>query len=246
MIISTVLKTCESNDMEKSKLPAKANNITIEWHKNGGFSPFYEKFIISKDSCIYDIQDKYGVYRQIKFQLSEKQIDSLYSVFVLNKFDKIETEEYHVTDRGGTNIRLNVDSLSFYVSDSGISIVKKLYIKQYIAIEKAIISIVFDELELHKIDKIIDVNQLFEDATLDVSIVINDEIEYYFEKDDNSFEPLVVKLFEKNNVFLVIYSFYDEQNDKYIEKNRYKYVLQELPTNKNLVMSIKFDNLIVE
>ena len=124
---------CQSSE-KGNKLPAtRPVDLTLSYYNDGGMIDFRENMFISKDSCIYEINDE-GKKQKITFNLNETDLDELYSVLKKNRFDEIEfITEKEVYDRGGLSIRISWghNAKQLEVSNAGRSFIKKNWLNEW-------------------------------------------------------------------------------------------------------------------
>jgi hypothetical protein len=245
LFVVSLFGTCNPEIMSDSNLPKEHENISIRWNENGGMVHFSEKIEISKDSCIYEI-NRQGNLQRIVFQLTKEQIDSLYTIFRKNKFDKIKTYEEEILDRGGSSIYLTVDNQNYTVSNSGFSIIEKDWAAQYNGIENAIRKIAFEELENHKFDVLIEIDQTILDNEYYVKIQIDESI-ILFESKESDYKQDSVKLFDENNEISVYFQYYKDDKTDYLSvEKRFEYLLPNLPDDKKIILAIENEKLVVK
>jgi hypothetical protein len=225
-----------------TNLPVKPRVIEITWKVDSGMLNKSESIYISNDSCTYTLKVK-GRKQLIKFKLKTSVIDSLYQVFYNNKFDKIETFEEEIYDRGGTSIHINVDGESYLVSNSGMTLIKEIYLANYSTVENTIKTITFDEISKQK--RLIDIklDSSITNSEHNVILYVNDK-SYYQEKKDGEYLTLDLSLFSMNNLF-EIYFMQKSVNQSYeTVVERFNVILDELPT-KNEISLILVDNQLI-
>lgn len=106
-------------EKNETGLPEKGNELRINWIDGGGMLDLRTEIFISNDSCSWSYR-KNGREKHIPFQLSEKELNQLYGLFVKNKFHLIKSRsEGEIYDRGGVEISLNVDGTSYRQNNSG-------------------------------------------------------------------------------------------------------------------------------
>lgn len=244
MFLTSLFGTCNHEIMFDSNLPENSENIRITWNENGGMMYYNEKIEISTDSCVYELNTQY-VERRIVFQLTKEKIDSLYSVFLENKFDKIKTYEEPVLDRGGTSINLFVDNQSYSVSNCCLSFIKKGNWAQYNGVENVIRKMTFDELENYKSEVLVETDKSIIDNEYYVKILINEEI-VLSESKEGDYKQDTLKLFDENNEINVYFQYYQDGTDYLSVEKSFKYVLPNLPDDKKIVLAIEDGELIVK
>jgi hypothetical protein len=111
-----------------SQLPAQQNGLpatrpadfTLSFHFDGGMRYHFEDITITKDSCIYKLNEQ-GKILVNRFKLSEAGLDSLYTMLQQNQFTQIEySSGGQVYDRGGEKITIgwNNNQQRYTVNDS--------------------------------------------------------------------------------------------------------------------------------
>jgi hypothetical protein len=225
-----------------TNLPEKPKQLEIKWSVDGGMLNRSEHIYISNDSCAYNLKIE-GRQQFVNFALNQDLLDSLYNSFYNNNFDKIESIEKEIYDRGGTSISIEVDGYDYEVSNSGVSYVKENYKSNYLKVESAIKTIAFDELSKQK--RLIDIklDTSITNSEHNVILYANDK-SYYQEKKDGEYITLDLSLFSMNNLF-EIYFMQKSVNQSYeTVVERFNVILDELPT-KNEISLILVDNQLI-
>lgn len=108
----------------QSRLPEQCpEDIIFIYRLSGGLRYYSEMIFISRDSCYYLVNNA-GSITRCDFNLSGEELETLYLIFRDNNFDRIETYEKRVFDRGGENIILNWGKEYVNVSNSGFSFIE--------------------------------------------------------------------------------------------------------------------------
>ncbi len=116
------------NDPLPDKRPEK---FIIEYRLDGGMRYYSEALYISEDSSYFTINDG-GAISRINFILDDKELDRIYKVFTDNEFDRIQTYEEKVYDRGGNSVYLRWGNGKFNsVSSSGMNFIDKDWIDEW-------------------------------------------------------------------------------------------------------------------
>ena len=93
---------------------------------------YSEALYISEDSSYFTINDG-GAISRINFILDDKELDRIYKVFTDNEFDRIQTYEEKVYDRGGNSVYLRWGNGKFNsVSSSGMNFIDKDWIDEFV------------------------------------------------------------------------------------------------------------------
>jgi hypothetical protein len=123
------------------RLPAQQNSLpvicpadfTLSYHYDGGMSYHFEDITITRDSCIYKLNEK-GKIRVKRFKLTDAGLNSLYAMLVQNQFTQIEYRSGgQVYDRGGEKITIgwNNNRQRYTVNDSQSSFVQKAWFSKW-------------------------------------------------------------------------------------------------------------------
>lgn len=134
-----------------SPLPDKRpDDLQFSYSQSGGMMYYSENIFISKDSCYYKINDG-GAVTRVNFRMTPDELDKLYSVFLENNFDEIESYEEKVYDRGGESISLSwKPGKHINVSNSGMTFIKDSWKKEWSACSNAIEKIAAEQMEAQK------------------------------------------------------------------------------------------------
>lgn len=115
-----VLDACVASG---SVLPEKRpDDFEASFSFNGGMLPYSESLHIAADESTYRLF-KQGLEIVIHFQVSDEELDSLYKTLREDQFDRIQSREEQVYDRGGYSMSMQANGESYHVSDSGVSFV---------------------------------------------------------------------------------------------------------------------------
>lgn len=138
---------------DNDRLPdSRPEKIVFQLSLSGGMLYYSEDLYISSDSCYFLVNDG-GAVSKIRFNMSSGELDKLYRVFTENDFDRIETYEEMIYDRGGETIYLRWGTGKYAsVSNSGMSIVEKAWRNEWSACLNALGKIVENELSRQKKD----------------------------------------------------------------------------------------------
>lgn len=134
-----------------SPLPDKRpDDLHFSWSQSGGMMYYSENIFISKDSCYYKINDG-GAITRVDFRMTADELDKLYSVFLENSFDEIESYEEKVYDRGGESISLSwKPGKHINVSNSGMTFIEDSWKKEWSACSNAIEKIAAEQMDAQK------------------------------------------------------------------------------------------------
>jgi len=143
-ILCSSFMSCQS-PAQDGGLPAKRlPDFSLSYHLDGGMRYYSEDLFISKDSCIYDVND--GGKRTIsRFKLTEVELDALYQSLQKNEFDRIGfSDKGMVYDRGGVSISITCDNNKkrIHVSDAQSSFVNGNRRKEWNAVCSYLLSLV--------------------------------------------------------------------------------------------------------
>jgi hypothetical protein len=147
---------CAKNSGDKrdnDRLPdSRPEKIVFRFSLSGGMMYYSEDLYISSDSCYYSVNDG-GAVSKIHFNMLPAELDKLYKVFTDNDFDRIETYEEKIYDRGGESIYLSWGSGKYAsVSNSGMSLIEKSWRNEWSECINALGKIVEIELSRQKKD----------------------------------------------------------------------------------------------
>ena len=139
------------NDRENDPLPDKRpDRLSISLGLSGGMLYYSEDLYISSDSCYYFVNDG-GAISKFYFKISSDDFDKLYKVFTDNRFDEIKTHEEMIYDRGGEFLRLSWGKGKYCeISNSGMSVIKDSWQKEWSACVNAVNEVVKTETEKQK------------------------------------------------------------------------------------------------
>lgn len=217
--------------------------IVVTWNKNGGMLPERTQIYISNDSCSY-FTSKQGVDQLLEYRIPELDLKTLYNVFYTNKFNEIETFHEEIYDRGGSSISLSADTQSFSVSNSGMTLIKENNKEQYAAVEKAILN--FNKTQISKQSKtvIIDLDSSIANYSNYVVLYVNGAVEYSEEQNGEYF-TLELDLLPMNNKFEIYLLKKDDKDFPVLDK-RYEVLLEQLPENNKVLLTLDGDQLIIK
>lgn len=244
-VFSTYLLSCSNlssthGNEKNGDLPKSPKKIKIYWNENGGMMPQYSQIYISNDSCSY-LSSKQNVRQLVEYAVSEEEIRSLYDVFYTNEFNKIQTYQQEIYDRGGSSVSLIVDDQSFSVSNSGVDFIKEKNKSQYATIEKAIFKLNKTYVNRQKRTVFIDLDTSITNTKNNVILYVNDNIEYSEEKNGEYF-TLEIDLLPMNNNFQIY--FMKDGNKSWQEVNkRFDFLLEQLPENNKIMLTLEGDQL---
>ena len=146
---------CAKNTTENNNDPlpeSRPGNFSVNYHVDGGMMYYFEDLYISSDSSFYLVNDG-GAVSKLYFTVSPAEMDRLYSVFQVNRFDDIETYEEMVYDRGGENISLRWGKNKYCrISNSGITFITENWSSEWNACIKEVQKITALQSEAHKKD----------------------------------------------------------------------------------------------
>jgi len=243
-----VLSSCanlssNAGNNNSGNLPKDPKEIKISWYKDGGMLPEYSRIYISNDSCSY-LSSKQNIEQIVKYQVSNIELKALYDVFYNNEFNKIQTFEEEIYDRGGSSISLTADTQSFSISNSGMTLIKENNQAQYANIEKAILNLNKAYVNKQKQTILIDLDTSITNYKNNVTLYVNDNIVYSEEKNGEYF-TLELELLPINNSFQIY--FMEDGNNPWQEVDkRFEFLLEQLPLNNNILLTLEDNQLIVK
>lgn len=240
LLITVAVSACK---VLSTNLPEKPKQFNISWRVDGGMLDRSESIYISNDSCAYQLRVE-GREQFVNFTLSNKILDSLYQVFYDNSFDKIETYEEEVFDRGGTSIYMNADGDSYSVSNSGMTYIKSEFSANYAKIEGAVKTITFDEISKQKRLMDIKLDSSITNSKFNVVLYVNGN-SYYQEKKDGEYLTLDLSLFTMNNIFEIYFMKNDGNQNYETVDQRFDVVLEQLPVKNEILLILEDNDLIV-
>jgi hypothetical protein len=188
LISSVSLTACKIFKKENTELPKNPKEIKILWEQNKGMIGGYESIYLSNDSCTYKLRQK-GQEQVINFTIPSENLLSLYKTFITNKFSLIQSNVKEISDRGGSKITLRVDDKSKTVNNSGNHFVDEKFLDNYLAIEKQIKEIAFNEINKLKKDIVINLSDELVNSPYYLYLYVND-VEVYNELNDGNFVHL--------------------------------------------------------
>ncbi|MBL7700670.1 MAG: hypothetical protein JNM14_00350 [Ferruginibacter sp.] len=147
--ILIVLLIAGCNLSAQQNLPqVRPADFKLTYHFDGGMSYHFEDIIISKDSCVYRLNERGHIITR-KFFISEAGLDSLYTILKQNRFTEIEyRNEGMVYDRGGKSIEVSWNNNKEWrkVSDAQSHFVKDGWKQQWLLICRYVINLPYSSL----------------------------------------------------------------------------------------------------
>jgi len=132
LVLFLLLASCSSH------LPAeRPDDFSIYYSVSGGMMPYGANVSVSGDSA-HSSFFAYGVTFDAAFQLSIIELDALYKVISDNQFDRIQTYEEEVYDRGGISITVTANGETYNKADGGMSFIKNGWQAEYSNVVEAI------------------------------------------------------------------------------------------------------------
>lgn len=111
---------CNIYPLNKSDLPEiMPDNVSMSFSENGGMAPTWYKIEISNNQLVIENKEFNDEEPTISYtEVSKEEINTLYQVFVKNKFDTIKNDEREeiVYDAGSEGIYLSAGKISKNVS----------------------------------------------------------------------------------------------------------------------------------
>lgn len=236
MFVSCSNLTSSGNSGNNDKLPENPKNIQIRWSEDGGMLPEYKRIYLSNDSCSY-LSSKNQVDQLVEFSLPLQDLKSLYQIFYDNKFNEIKTYEEEIYDRGGSTISLTADTQSYSISNSGMTLIDKNYISNYQTIEEAVLNVAHTEVNKQNRTVIVDLDTTITNSTNNVILYVNGNTEYSEEK-NGEFFTLELDLLPMNNKF-EIYFMKDGNNPYQTVSDRYELLVDELPADSKIILTLE-------
>ena len=121
-----------------SRLPdARPADFEIAYSKGGGMVPYGDGLRLSAAGGTYTLFN-HGIQIRVDFAVRPDDLDRFYRLLKENRFDRIETENQKVYDRGGTSLQVTAAGQVYNVADSGMSFVKEPWRKQFDAVASAL------------------------------------------------------------------------------------------------------------
>ena len=121
-----------------SRLPdARPADFEIAYSEGGGMVPYGDGLRLSAAGGTYTLFN-HGIQIRVDFAVRPEDLDRFYQLLKENRFDRIETEQQKVHDRGGTSLQVTAAGQVYNVADSGMSFVKEPWRKQFAAVAEAL------------------------------------------------------------------------------------------------------------
>ncbi|MEZ4883515.1 MAG: hypothetical protein R3E32_02170 [Chitinophagales bacterium] len=124
----------------------RPSDFSIRLSDHGGMMPTGYSIELSSDSSNIDYH-VFNAHNKVYFQLTDKELDSIYQLCVKQKFNSIKEKKEMVYDRGGTSINIRANGKQVQKSDAGTSFIRKKYIKRFEKIDAMVRKIAKDKTE---------------------------------------------------------------------------------------------------
>jgi len=223
--------------------PKHPKIIEITWDKSAGMLPLYSKAYISNDSCVWENYNGINLKRTV-FRLSEKEINDLYSVFYTNQFTEITSSKQEVVDRGGSNIYIRIDKKKYQLLNSGTNFIQNQFINNYKAIEDAIILNCKEANSNQTKEFKIYLNKSITNSTHNIVLYLNNK-EIYNEQKTGEFTPLEYST-QDNSIHFKVLMMKKTSSSFQTVLHKYELILQELPLNNHIILTLVDGNLILK
>lgn len=131
LVFSLLLTSCSS------RLPAqRPADFFLNYSVSAGMLPYGSNVSLAGEVA-HTSFFAYGVTFDVAFQPAPAELDALYQVIVDNKFDRIQTYEEEVYDRGGSSLTVTANGETFNKADGGMSYIKRGWQESYNHVEAA-------------------------------------------------------------------------------------------------------------
>jgi hypothetical protein len=162
ILTAAVLLSCQDNGHahEQEKVPQNSSpsmnvalppDFSITLTKDEGMLPVYSTLFISAEACFFKEKD-HQVERHTPFKLSPEQLNRIWQTLQDNDFERIESEEQNVTDRGGISISVQHNGKNTTLDNSGMHVLKDKWRKPFYEIVRVIEEVSRAALRKKKVD----------------------------------------------------------------------------------------------
>lgn len=125
-----------------SQLPAgRPSDFAVNYGISGGMMPYGSSLYID-NSHVTTTTFNQGVTIGATFTPSASELDALYQTILDSQFDRIQTYEEQVYDRGGSSISVTVNGETYNKADGGMSYIQANWQTAYNDVEQAINALV--------------------------------------------------------------------------------------------------------
>lgn len=132
LIVALLLTSCAS------RLPAqRPEDFFVNYSLSAGMLPYGSNVSVAGEVA-HTSFFAYGVSFDVAFQPTAAELDSLYQVVVDNKFDRIQTYEEEIYDRGGSSLTVTANGETFNKADGGMSYIRGNWQNAYNNVEAAV------------------------------------------------------------------------------------------------------------